>query len=429
MTTYNLSPIGNGTQFFTAGGVVLAGGFLACYAAGTNTPQAAYTTNLGVAWATSIPLGTDGRIAGEVWLPAGVAYKFILLAADGITPIANASWDNIVGINDVSLSFSNFVATGLVPTYSSATQFTVVGNQTSVFPVGTRVQAVVTAGTVYGSVSVSSFSVATTVTLIMDPSESLDSGLSSVAVSSVSPLSTPSIFPGTLKTAGNFAVAGNATVSGTLGVTGNTTVGGTLGVTGAATVGGTLGVTGNLTVGSTVINASTGAISASAGFASSITGALRLGLNWGVDSAGQLRNLGATMFAACWSSSATQSSGNAVLFQTANGQNGSNFSLTTGTLTATAAGLYEVTVNLLMSISSTQAENLYFVPGAGTILTGPTSGAPQAQELVAGYPSGVGMKCLWDASAGDTLQVYSGTAFTGNYLVYSGSNIFVRTVG
>src|SRR5208282_2217697 len=136
-------------------------------------------------WATSIPLGTDGRVPGEIWLPAGVAYKFVALAPDGLTPIPNSSWDNIIGINDVSTSFSQWVASGVTPIYSSTKQFTTAGNTTATFPAGTRCQFTVNAGTVYGTVSSSSFSVATTVNMVMDPGEALDSGLSSVNVSSI----------------------------------------------------------------------------------------------------------------------------------------------------------------------------------------------------------------------------------------------------
>lgn len=70
---------------------------------------------------------------------------------------------------------------GLTPTYVSATQFTVTGNQTSTYAVGRRVKAFVTAGTIYGTVSSSVYSSLTTVTVAWD-SGSLDSGVSEVDV-------------------------------------------------------------------------------------------------------------------------------------------------------------------------------------------------------------------------------------------------------
>lgn len=75
---------------------------------------------------------------------------------------------------------------GQSPTYVSATQFSVTGNQTSIYSVGRRVRAVVTAGTIYGSVSASSFASVTTVTVTWD-SGNLDSGLSEVDVGILNP--------------------------------------------------------------------------------------------------------------------------------------------------------------------------------------------------------------------------------------------------
>jgi hypothetical protein len=76
---------------------------------------------------------------------------------------------------------SDWSSTGLTPTYVSGTQFTVPGNNVSTFQIGRRVQATVTAGTVYGTITASAFSTVTTVTLVMD-SGALDSGLSVVNV-------------------------------------------------------------------------------------------------------------------------------------------------------------------------------------------------------------------------------------------------------
>jgi len=77
----------------------------------------------------------------------------------------------------------NFV---LTPTYVSATQFTVAGNQTGVYVVGRRVKAFVSAGTIYGTVAVSAFTSLTTVTVTWD-SGNLDSGLSEVDVGILNP--------------------------------------------------------------------------------------------------------------------------------------------------------------------------------------------------------------------------------------------------
>lgn len=80
--------------------------------------------------------------------------------------------------------------TGL--SYISATQFSVLGNVTSIFPVGIRVKGNCTAGTIYGTVTECTASgdpVTTYVTVVWD-SGSLDSGLSAISVGIFSPVNT-----------------------------------------------------------------------------------------------------------------------------------------------------------------------------------------------------------------------------------------------
>lgn len=75
---------------------------------------------------------------------------------------------------------------GLTPTYVSATQYTLVGNQTGIHSIGRRAQAIVTAGTIYGTIINSVFTSLTTVTVVWD-SGSLDAGLSQVLVGILNP--------------------------------------------------------------------------------------------------------------------------------------------------------------------------------------------------------------------------------------------------
>jgi len=75
---------------------------------------------------------------------------------------------------------------GLVPTFVSATQFTTPNNQTSIYTVGRRVRAFVSAGTIYGTISASAFTSLTTVTVAWD-SGALDSGVSEVDVGILNP--------------------------------------------------------------------------------------------------------------------------------------------------------------------------------------------------------------------------------------------------
>jgi hypothetical protein len=97
----NLSPLaGAGAQFFTDSGTPLTGGLLYTYAAGTTTPTATYTTSAGsIANSNPIVLDAGGRVPYEIWLTAGVVYKFVLKSSVGTTI---GTWDNLRGINDIS---------------------------------------------------------------------------------------------------------------------------------------------------------------------------------------------------------------------------------------------------------------------------------------------------------------------------------------
>lgn len=97
------SPIGGfAAQFFDNNGVILSGGKIYTYSAGTTTPQATYTSALGVTpHANPIILDSAGRVpAGEIWLTDGLVYKFVIETS---TAILLGTYDNITGVN------SNFV--------------------------------------------------------------------------------------------------------------------------------------------------------------------------------------------------------------------------------------------------------------------------------------------------------------------------------
>jgi hypothetical protein len=182
MATGFLSPIGVG-QWFNDQGVVLAGGKINTYVAGTTTPAPTYTTpTLSVPNPNPIVLDSAGRAPQEIWLQQGVAYKFVVTDKSG-NALSNGTYDNLSGVNDTSNqnSVSEWIISGSSPTYVSGTQFTVAGNQTGTFTVGRRIYASVSAGTVYGTITASSFSSPnTTVTIAVD-SGALDSGLTAVA--------------------------------------------------------------------------------------------------------------------------------------------------------------------------------------------------------------------------------------------------------
>lgn len=107
--TVNLSALaGAGAQFFDNNGVPLSGGKLYSYAAGTTSFQTTYTTSSGtISHTNPIILDSAGRVpGGEIWLSAGVNYKFTLKTS---TEIVIAVWDNIDGVNDITAADINVV--------------------------------------------------------------------------------------------------------------------------------------------------------------------------------------------------------------------------------------------------------------------------------------------------------------------------------
>jgi hypothetical protein len=168
-------------QYLDANGDPLSGGLLFTYAAGTTTKTATYTTSVGnVANSNPIVLDSSGRTPYGIWLTDGQAYKFTLAPSGDTDPPSASifSEDNIDGTNDFdAVGTSQWAASGFTPTYISTTQFTVTGDQTSILQVGRRIQATVSSGTVYGQISVSAYTSITTVTLVMDAGDTLDSGM------------------------------------------------------------------------------------------------------------------------------------------------------------------------------------------------------------------------------------------------------------
>lgn len=103
----NLSPVGGvAAQFFDNNGVILSGGKIYTYAAGTTTNQATYTNAAGTtAHSNPIILDSAGRVpGGEIWLTDGLSYKFVLKNANDVTI---GTYDNIIGINSNFVNFTN----------------------------------------------------------------------------------------------------------------------------------------------------------------------------------------------------------------------------------------------------------------------------------------------------------------------------------
>ena len=92
----NLSPIGNGFQFFNNDGLPLNAGKIYTYQAGSTTPLSTFTDSSGlIANTNPIVLGTDGRPPSTIWLTEGFFYKFVLKTSADVTI---QTYDNLYGI-------------------------------------------------------------------------------------------------------------------------------------------------------------------------------------------------------------------------------------------------------------------------------------------------------------------------------------------
>jgi hypothetical protein len=198
MSTTYIAPLAN-QQWFLANGTPAAGAQLFFYLAGTTTKSNTWQDVAGaVANANPIVLDAGGRVpsSAEVRFTGGVSYKMVFAPANDSDPPASPylTYDSLTGINDPGFpGTSEWIASGLTPTYLSVTSFSVPGDQRVALPVGQRVQTNNSGGTVYGTVTTATFAAnATTITIAPD-SGSLDNGLSVVnlSIQNAANLSTP----------------------------------------------------------------------------------------------------------------------------------------------------------------------------------------------------------------------------------------------
>jgi len=115
-----LSPVGGAAaQFFTNSGIILSGGKLYTYAAGTTTPQATFTSSSGNTNHTNpIILDSAGRVpGGEIWLST-LPYKFLLKDSNDVLI---GTYDNVSGIGATSYQVDNFTGTGSQTAFTLST--------------------------------------------------------------------------------------------------------------------------------------------------------------------------------------------------------------------------------------------------------------------------------------------------------------------
>jgi hypothetical protein len=117
MSLYLSPAFGVAGQFFDNNGVLLVGGKLYTYAAGTTTPKVSYTTIVGdQAHTNPIILDSAARIpnGGVIWLDFA-PYKFVLETSDNVLI---ATWDNISGIGAAVTSTDNFTGDGVLTNFT-----------------------------------------------------------------------------------------------------------------------------------------------------------------------------------------------------------------------------------------------------------------------------------------------------------------------
>lgn len=176
MPTVHLSPILNNTQF-DDNGVMLNGGKIYTYIAGTTTALSTYTTSAGtVAQTNPIILNSRGEVDDLIWLAAGSTYKFVLKDS---TDTLIRTMDNIVGVGDTSVpTFSEWVLSASTATYIGGTSFSVPGDQTATLTVQRRIKATVSGGEYYGTITTAVFAAGVTTCTMVNDSIALDAGLS-----------------------------------------------------------------------------------------------------------------------------------------------------------------------------------------------------------------------------------------------------------
>lgn len=119
MPAVSLSVFGGvGAQFFDNSGVILTGGKIYTYEAGTTTPLATYTSSTGATAHTNpIILDSAGRVpGGEIWIALQL-YKFVLKTS---TDVLIATYDNVGSSFNATAVIANFTGNGSTVAFTLA---------------------------------------------------------------------------------------------------------------------------------------------------------------------------------------------------------------------------------------------------------------------------------------------------------------------
>lgn len=189
MTVYALLPDAK-IPFHTSSGNLANGYQLFVYNAGTTVKATTYTDSTGLSSNTNpIVLNSRGETPYGVYVASGT-YKLVLATNTDTDPPGSPIWsqDGITPANDVSVAdATEWTALAITPTYISAVSFSVTGNQTAIMQIGRRLKTTNTAGTVYSTITGSSFGAGITTVTVVNDSGTLDSGLSAVSYGFLAP--------------------------------------------------------------------------------------------------------------------------------------------------------------------------------------------------------------------------------------------------
>lgn len=160
-----------GAQFFTNQGVILAGGKIFVYQAGTTTPVTTWTSPAQtVANTNPLVLDSAGRLTTPIWVAAGAQYKFVLTDSTGAS--VGMTLDNISGINDATYTNPPALNVCLSANYTGSAAYTPIKFQEvgldnrSAYSASTGLYTVPVAGTYLVTVNVNYTTTATDFVLL-----------------------------------------------------------------------------------------------------------------------------------------------------------------------------------------------------------------------------------------------------------------------
>lgn len=208
------------TQLIPGGNIPASGGLLFVYQVGSTTKSNSYTDpSASTARTNPIVLDSGGNIPGngEVWITSSA--KFVLAPSNDTDPPSSPYWtrDNYYGINNITaaqvqaLSAQSEWVQGSTAVFVGVTQFSITGDQTTLYTLGRRIKAAVTGGDRFGIVTSAVLSTGSTAVGVTLDSGTLNGGLSSIQYGI---LSTPNgSVPWTVETTSGASIFASAVTS------------------------------------------------------------------------------------------------------------------------------------------------------------------------------------------------------------------------